>query len=1039
MEGSSSQQQSGNSFSKKPNTSDNLEINNTVAYKTVSHRSISNNLILLELEEDGFFEPDEKAKKLIAELSEINCLYALKLLFENPANRFSPKVLRDSLVALVDPTPFDYYEIQSVTRLELHLRTWAAVLEKICFTQMRLSKELRDKVYNSLSKFVEIHRKTTQVMQEGIDNKYVSNQFNQFQDNKEYEDIIKKRNYNIDFLLIHLRDTLHSLRDDETWLYEITRRTKDLLKAALNITPGILSIMGSILDSQSKFDEISNKVAKTLRNTGSFLNELAGNEPLAFPHTLCSFIQFKAIEILLHLHNIDNQMFSMIETDFDQYIQKLNENNSTTDSSEKFPDEMTCPISIEPIDQLCIFKCQHILSLNSFKKLKQKICPQCKEKIEDNDIRYLSQNSIYKNLYPKFFEAGHILPSIELDDSNQIIDNQYDSDSDNSEVDQILTKKKKIMNIIKSNSNILLSSIIPKISKKQHPIYQNVLKELNEKNYTKSEYWCKKFLDTFPKSYSIRCILAYTYRCLNNYKKAHLYLNEAIEVKEKKPIAYFIRGEIFFRQGEYKKAINDLNKSLGYKAEINNLYIIIGNSCLLQAKYFNAQNYYDIALKKDPNNYLCLKNHAYIYGKQENYQKTLDMLDKLLNINEDDSLILCYYGEILSIKGKYYNAIEYFTKANNIDPENIHILIKRAIAYYILQEYDKALSDLDKVIQLDPLNSLAYYHKSLTYHTKQDVDNTSIAYNKFTELVSDDILAKIQLYHLEYLLNNNSSEDLSHILAKINQISNIKNASLLLIRCKIYIELKKYNEAQLDFDMLFNYWNDYDISYIYYLREYSDFWSYLCEVYEVNYGFTELGIVNEFNKYMYFGKKIYFISNLINLNNELCHFQESDANSLSGQVLCSKNEEFRLDVPGPSRLYYDIIWKINIKKILSRTCFIKFIVKFSNYQDEHILKYEDVSKLKGLGWIEYQFPSFCNKDIGYVLAGLSIEVKGSIDMQIDYVRYGYGTRKCNPNMSYLLPHYHEFYPNIPETFKNKYFSKKEMENLLELKDIINNL
>src|SRR6266496_4173587 len=90
-------------------------------------------------------------------------------------------------------------------------------------------------------------------MQEGIDNKYTSNfnQFNQLQTNKEDEDIIKKRNYNIDFLLIQLRDTLHSLRDDETWFQEIIRRTKELLKTALNITPGILSIVGVPLPSDN--------------------------------------------------------------------------------------------------------------------------------------------------------------------------------------------------------------------------------------------------------------------------------------------------------------------------------------------------------------------------------------------------------------------------------------------------------------------------------------------------------------------------------------------------------------------------------------------------------------------------------------------------------------------------------------------------------------------------------------------------------------------------------------------------------------------
>src|SRR5438046_9138802 len=101
---------------------------------------------------------------------------------------------------------------------------------------------------------------------------------------------------------------------------------------------------------------------------------------------------------------------------------------------------MTCPISCEPTDQLCILKCQHILSLNNLKKLIQKTCPECREKIEDNDIRYLPQNSIYRNLHSKFSESGHILPSIELEYD------EYDGDdSDNSEVNIILTKKNKLM------------------------------------------------------------------------------------------------------------------------------------------------------------------------------------------------------------------------------------------------------------------------------------------------------------------------------------------------------------------------------------------------------------------------------------------------------------------------------------------------------------------------------------------------------------------------------------------------------------------
>ena len=72
----------------------------------------------------------------------------------------------------------------------------------------------------------EIHRKTTQVVEEGLQNNFRSNfdQFNQHDDNEDEKIIIKGRNYNVDFLLIHLRDTLHCLRDEKPSPVSIQRQ-----------------------------------------------------------------------------------------------------------------------------------------------------------------------------------------------------------------------------------------------------------------------------------------------------------------------------------------------------------------------------------------------------------------------------------------------------------------------------------------------------------------------------------------------------------------------------------------------------------------------------------------------------------------------------------------------------------------------------------------------------------------------------------------------------------------------------------------------
>src|ERR1043166_6818994 len=198
--------------------------------------NLSENQILLKLEEDGFITPNDKAEELLKNLTKPKCLYALKILFEDIQNKFSSRVTIDSLKALADPTPFDHYSEESAAVLELYLRTWAVVLERICFSPIRLSRECRESTFNSLAKFSEIHRKTTQVIEEGLDNNFKSN-LNINQQQKNDENMIKKRNYNIDFLLIHLRDTLHSLRDDETWFQEVLRRIKELLGVALKIAP----------------------------------------------------------------------------------------------------------------------------------------------------------------------------------------------------------------------------------------------------------------------------------------------------------------------------------------------------------------------------------------------------------------------------------------------------------------------------------------------------------------------------------------------------------------------------------------------------------------------------------------------------------------------------------------------------------------------------------------------------------------------------------------------------------------------------------
>ncbi|CAG8835663.1 5081_t:CDS:1, partial [Cetraspora pellucida] len=111
----------------------------------------------------------------------------------------------------------------------------------ICKSEIRIRHDLREKIYTELGKFAEIHFRSTEVHEEGF-NKVFKPEFEAFNPHSNDSKIHKdgKRNYNIDFLLLHLRDTLHCMNDDENKFLEIWNRIKAILGTILGTTPALV-------------------------------------------------------------------------------------------------------------------------------------------------------------------------------------------------------------------------------------------------------------------------------------------------------------------------------------------------------------------------------------------------------------------------------------------------------------------------------------------------------------------------------------------------------------------------------------------------------------------------------------------------------------------------------------------------------------------------------------------------------------------------------------------------------------------------------
>jgi hypothetical protein len=161
-----------------------------------------------------------------------NLLRLNKLACEQP-NQWTVRSLVRSLEKLCDTKCYTYTSNDTVIMLELHLRTFASVLEAFIQSPAVLGRELREKLYKQLSEFNNIHNNISTVMEQGLNKTWRGKLQNLNVPDVELQISGIKRNYNIDFLLIHLRDTLHSLSDDETKFREGWRRFKEFFKGIL--------------------------------------------------------------------------------------------------------------------------------------------------------------------------------------------------------------------------------------------------------------------------------------------------------------------------------------------------------------------------------------------------------------------------------------------------------------------------------------------------------------------------------------------------------------------------------------------------------------------------------------------------------------------------------------------------------------------------------------------------------------------------------------------------------------------------------------
>jgi len=315
------------------------------------------------------------------------------------------------------------------------------------------------------------------------------------------------------------------------------------------------------------------------------------------------------------------------------------------------------------------------------------------------------------------------------------------------------------------------------------------------KKYNKALEYCDKILDVDSQNADILNIKADIYNILKNYNEAVYCCDKAIEIDNLMVRAYINRAEAFYNLGRYKEAMDNC-------FIVENIYPYFIQNYLIQIKVLYSVDEYkqalDIVNKVEElgvDNEEITLYKARILEAMDKLKEANDIYMSLIDKNTQNDLVYYYFACLCSDMGNYDDAIYYTNKSISIKDE-LYKYYLRAYAYKRKKRFSKALDDYDYIIEKDSKSDQAYNNRGLVYTELEDFKKAEADYQKAIELNPDnrnannnmgEIYEKQQMYDkaLEYYTKQLEIESGDYYF--IN-------------RGWCYIKLKRYNEAQQDFD-----------------------------------------------------------------------------------------------------------------------------------------------------------------------------------------------------------------------------------------------
>lgn len=185
--------------------------------------------------------------------------------------------------------------------------------------------------------------------------------------------------------------------------------------------------------------------------------------------------------------------------------------------------------------------------------------------------------------------------------------------------------------------------------------------------------------------------------------------------KPKTAEAYYNRAVDFYAQGQYEKALQDLQNAEALDPHLGVIAYTQGLCYQTLDMIVQAKQAFHKALSLNPDDPDTLYNLARLYYNEDNLEKALSYAEQANALLDEsgDEMISCLLGLIFEQQGRPQDAITEYEKSLAINPDQVLTSLFLGKLYVRTQEYQKALHLFRFAVEQDPNNLETNYELSL--------------------------------------------------------------------------------------------------------------------------------------------------------------------------------------------------------------------------------------------------------------------------------------------------------------------------------------